>query len=117
MPLMGKTTLKRWFTNRSKELSGGVANGQPKTVLLFCDEFTNYNDVEVGQKAVQLFERLGYTVIIPEHGESGRAALSKGMLTYAKTLAEKNIRLLKDVVSARNAPGWVRTIGYSDLPR
>ena len=72
---------------------------RPRQIYFFCDEFTNYNDVEVGQKAIQLFERLGYDVIVPEHGESGRAALSKGMLKYAKTLAERNVRLLKDMVT------------------
>ncbi|QMW01958.1 FAD-binding and (Fe-S)-binding domain-containing protein [Spirosoma foliorum] len=97
MPLMSSTTLKRWVNRRGQE-ARDKAQGA-KRLYLFCDEFTNYNDVEVGQKAVQLFERLGYEVVIPEHGESGRAALSKGMLKYAKTLAEKNIRLLKDVVT------------------
>ncbi|GAB3771560.1 FAD-binding and (Fe-S)-binding domain-containing protein [Spirosoma horti] len=100
MPMMGKTTLKKWFSDRHTTQKTRTATSSGRSLLLFCDEFTNYNDVEVGQKAVQLFERLGYTVIIPQHGESGRAALSKGMLTYAKTLAEKNVRLLKDVVSA-----------------
>lgn len=98
MPLMGKTTLSAWNRARSKHQTGATPSGP--TLYLFCDEFTNYNDVEVGQKAIQLFERLGYSVIIPEHGESGRAALSKGMLTYAKTLAEKNIHSLKDIVTA-----------------
>ncbi|WP_020596513.1 FAD-binding and (Fe-S)-binding domain-containing protein [Spirosoma panaciterrae] len=102
MPLMANTTVKKWFSKRSGEQGVKSENSlrQPSSLLLFCDEFTNFNDVEVGQKAVQLFERLGYQVIIPEHGESGRAALSKGMLKYAKTLAEKNVRLLKDVVTA-----------------
>ncbi len=103
MPLMGKTTVKNWFEvygSRLKSPAVATENQKPKIVNLFCDEFTNYNDVEVGQKAIQLFERLGYTVVIPEQGESGRAALSKGMLKYAKTLAEKNVRLLKDIISA-----------------
>lgn len=95
MPLMGKTTLKSWFLGKRKPKEQSAYS-----VLLFCDEFTNYNDVEVGQKAIQLFERLGYQVIIPEHGESGRAALSKGMLKYAKTLAERNVRALKDSITA-----------------
>ena len=103
MPSMGNTTVKKWFfghSSRVKPSSVAAENPSLKTINLFCDEFTNYNDVEVGQKAIQLFERLGYTVVIPEQGESGRAALSKGMLKYAKTLAEKNVRLLKDIVSA-----------------
>ncbi|SFD06770.1 FAD-binding and (Fe-S)-binding domain-containing protein [Spirosoma endophyticum] len=106
MPLMGKTTLRRWAEGRRQGVGSkvhGLSSPLPSaqcTILLFCDEFTNFNDVEVGQKAIQLFERLGYNVVIPEHGESGRAALSKGMLKYAKTLAERNVQLLKDVVTA-----------------
>ncbi|GAB4031024.1 FAD-binding and (Fe-S)-binding domain-containing protein [Spirosoma gilvum] len=104
MPLMANTTVKKWARGKGVGAQGvGDMSQNPMpsapTLLLFCDEFTNFNDVEVGQKAIQLFERLGYQVIIPEHGESGRAALSKGMLKYAKTLAEKNVRLLKDVVT------------------
>ena len=95
MPLMGKTTLRRWSDRRAVS-----STKKQSKLFLFCDEFTNYNDVEVGQKAIRLFGQLGYDVVIPEHGESGRAALSKGMLTYAKTLAERNVRALKDIVTA-----------------
>jgi FAD/FMN-containing dehydrogenase/Fe-S oxidoreductase len=95
MPLLAKTTLKSWAKSRIKS-TGKLS----RKLYLFCDEFTNYNDVPVGQKAIQLFERLGYEVVIPEHGESGRAALSKGMLKYAKTLAERNIKALQDIVTS-----------------
>jgi Fe-S oxidoreductase len=71
-----------------------------KRVYLFCDEFTNYNDTEIGIKAILLLENLGYEVVIPEHIESGRAWLSKGLIREAKRIANKNIKLLKDVVSA-----------------
>ena len=101
MPLLGKTTVKKWF-----DVQGPASTASPQTggstritVNLFLDEFTNYNDVEVGKKAVQLFRRLGYTVTIPEHGESGRAALSKGMLKYAKTLADRNVLALRDHIT------------------
>ena len=100
MPLLGKKTLRKWFDGRRVEPFGSTARINKLSFLLFCDEFTNYNDVEAGQKAIQLFERLGYTVVIPEHGESGRAALSKGMLKDAKKMAERNVRLLKDIVTA-----------------
>ena len=42
---------------------------------------------------------LGYEVIIPKHTESGRAAISKGCWRQAKRYAEKNIRLLKDLIT------------------
>jgi FAD/FMN-containing dehydrogenase/Fe-S oxidoreductase len=70
-------------------------------VFLFCDEFTNYNDTPVGIKAIQLLNRLGYEVVIPEHVESGRAHFSKGLVREARRFALRNVELLKDVVSAK----------------
>ena len=67
---------------------------------MFCDEFTNYNDTEIGIKAILLLEKLGYEVIIPEHEESGRAWLSKGLLREAKKIANKNIALLSPLINA-----------------
>src|SRR5690606_41180529 len=66
---------------------------------LFCDEFTNYNDVEIGITTIKLLEKLGYEVVIPQHLESGRTYLSKGLLRDAKALANKNVSLLADLVS------------------
>ena len=72
------------------------ANGR---VFLFCDEFTNFNDVEAGIKAVRLLNRLGYEIIIPNHVDSGRAQISKGLLRDAQRLAIRNVELLKNVVT------------------
>ena len=47
-----------------------------------------------------LLERLGYEVIIPKHIESGRAWLSKGLIREGKKIANKNIELLKDIITA-----------------
>ena len=68
-------------------------------VYLFADEFTDHQEAELGLHFAQLLQRLGYEVVIPQHVESGRAAISKGCLKRAKRLAEKNVRLLKDIVS------------------
>ncbi len=70
-----------------------------RKVYLFADEFTNYMDVEVGIAFIKLMRQLGYEVIIPDHEESGRIDISKGLLKRAKALAEKNVSLLKDIVS------------------
>ena len=40
-----------------------------RKVYLFCDEFTNYNDVEIGITALKLLARLGYDVEIVEEAE------------------------------------------------
>lgn len=94
MPLLYKTTLAKWFEKHAKQQSQ-----QGKKVYLFCDEFTNYNDTEIGIKAVQLLEKLGYNVVIPQHEESGRSWLSKGLLREAKKIANKNIALLKNIIT------------------
>ena len=70
-----------------------------KIVYLFADEFTNLQEAELGLTFAKLLMRLGYKVEIPKHVESGRAAISKGCLKYAKKLAEKNVQLLADKVS------------------
>ncbi|MCA1742119.1 MAG: FAD-binding oxidoreductase, partial [Bacteroidales bacterium] len=61
--------------------------------------FTNYNESDIGIKAVMLLERLGYEVVIPRHIESGRTFLSKGLLRSARKIAIRNIVMLRDLVS------------------
>jgi Fe-S oxidoreductase len=109
IPLLGETTLHQWFKKRktntltgqaSTGLGSGVTRVASKKVYLFCDEFTDYNDLEVGQAAVALLEGLGYQVEIPPHKESARTYLSKGLLKAAQKLAIQNVNLLKDVVTA-----------------
>ena len=70
-----------------------------KKVYLFADEFTNLQEAELGLTFAKLLMRLGYKVEIPNHVESGRAAISKGCLKYAKKIAVKNIQLLNDIIS------------------
>lgn len=70
-----------------------------KKIYLFADEFTNLQEAELGLTFAKLLMRLGYKVEIPKHVESGRAAISKGCLKYAKRLATKNVLLLKDKVT------------------
>lgn len=101
LPTMYKTTLRKWWKKHQQAKSNGQS--AKRKVYLFCDEFTNYNDTEIGIKTILLLEKLGYEVEIPEHEESGRAWLSKGFVRDAKKIANKNIQSLKDIVSA-NTP-------------
>jgi FAD/FMN-containing dehydrogenase/Fe-S oxidoreductase len=95
LPELAKQTLKALYKLHKKP-----AYSSTKTVYLFCDEFTNYNDAGIGKKAILLLERLGYNVIIPKHADSGRAYLSKGMLDQAKALAESNVSSLQHIINA-----------------
>ncbi len=96
LPPIAKVSLKNWYAKHANPSSQSYF----KKVYLFCDEFTNYNDASIGIKAVQLLNLLGYEVIIPKHEESGRTWLSKGLIRKAKVIANKNIQLLSDLVSA-----------------
>lgn len=97
IPALSPVTLRRWERRHRRNIvSPGSSKG---TVCLFADEFTNYNESDIGIKAVMLLERLGYDVIIPRHVESGRTFLSKGLLRSARRVAVKNIMMLRGVVT------------------
>ncbi len=98
MPKLYKISLQKWYNKRKKYNTAGNKSDRKK-VYLFCDEFTNYNDTEIGIKAIELLEKLGYEVEIPQHEESGRTWLSKGLLRDAKKIINKNISLLSRIVS------------------
>ena len=70
-----------------------------KTVYLYLDEFTNYNDTLLGRDALALLEGLGYRVQILPPTDSGRTYISKGFLKEAKSCADHNIKLYKDLIN------------------
>lgn len=98
MPLLHDTTLLGYYRRHVQHLS--VRPPKNGTVYLFCDEFTNYNDVPAGIAALRLLRALGYETIIPVHGESGRTWLSKGLVRRAQKTAVRNVRLLHPLISA-----------------
>ncbi len=100
LPLLHSTTLKKWY-KKNKDNNFGITNASLSKgkVYLFCDEFTNFNDVSVGIAALQLLTKLGYSVTIPEHTESGRTYISKGLVKKARLLARKNIESLAPIVA------------------
>lgn len=99
LPELSAVTLKRWLRSKHKQGKGTGVKGK---VFLFADEFTNYNESDIGIKAVLLLEKLGYEVLIPGHKESGRTFLSKGLLREARRVAIRNILLLKDIVTEQS---------------
>ncbi len=94
IPSLSRKSLRALARKRVK-----IADGDAPVVYLFADEFTNYNEAEVGLEFIRLLEGCGYRVVVPAHCESGRAALSKGMLRRARRLAENNVRALRELVS------------------
>jgi FAD/FMN-containing dehydrogenase/Fe-S oxidoreductase len=68
-------------------------------VVLFIDEFSNYQDAHVGMAVLQVLTTLKYHVHIPNHDVSGRAYLSKGLLRKAKKIAQHNIEIFSKIVN------------------
>ena len=95
LPELPRQTLGSWFA-RHRPHSAAGSRGK---VFLFCDEFTNYTDTSIGIAAVELLERIGLEVVLLEHSESGRAAISKGLLRQARTHAEQNVDVFANQVS------------------
>jgi FAD/FMN-containing dehydrogenase/Fe-S oxidoreductase len=95
MPTLSGRTLKKVYRQKLKDNQ----KDSSRTVYLFADEFTNYNESDIGIKAIQLLNKLGYNVLIPTISESGRTYLSKGFVRKAKKLAAKNIQLLENSIA------------------
>lgn len=94
LPTIHTDSLKSWYTKHYNPKKSG--NG---SVILFCDEFTNWNDTHIGIQTIQLLQALNYHVQVVTHYESGRAAISKGLLNKAKYAAEQNISIFKDLIN------------------
>lgn len=92
LPTVNGTTLSQWVKKQK-------IVPQKRRVYLFSDEFTEYNDAEIGITAYKLLTALGYEVIIPKHVQSGRTFLSKGFVKEAKKIANQNINFLKDLIT------------------
>jgi Fe-S oxidoreductase len=98
LPTIQSQSLRQWYKLNYKSLP--KRNNFIKSVILFCDEFTNWNDTDIGIKGIKLLHNLGYEVVLVDHEESGRAALSKGLLPYAKKVANKNIKTFSKLTSS-----------------
>ncbi len=63
-------------------------------VVLFHDTFMEYNTPSLGRDAVEIFEKAGYRVILPQRHCCGRPLISKGMLKEGREQARRNIAVL-----------------------
>ena len=92
IPKLTPKTLKAWYKKQTHSSS-------QKIVYVFCDEFTNFYDTEIGKDTITVLKRLGYNPTFINHPESGRSFISKGFLKEAKALANKNVSIFKELIS------------------
>jgi Fe-S oxidoreductase len=91
-PRLASRTFRAWFRRHSRR--AGHRETSIGTVAYLVDTWTNYFTPQVGIAAVTLLERAGFQVICLELSCCGRPAISQGLLSEAKFLAETNIRVL-----------------------
>ena len=102
LPQVDKLSLRSWYQKQWLPSNQQKVTDKGK-VLLFCDEFSNYHETSIGKSTVQLLARLGYEVVLPDHLESGRTYLSKGLVRKARDLAIENVKKLSPLVDG-NTP-------------
>ncbi|MCK4750336.1 MAG: 4Fe-4S dicluster domain-containing protein, partial [Bacteroidales bacterium] len=99
IPTLGKTTVRRWAGKHLEALNSTLPPGAPE-VVLYMDEFTDYNDTNLGITSIRLLNRLGIRIQMVKHPVSARTYISKGLLRKAKDIARKNVAMLAPLVSA-----------------
>ncbi len=99
IPTLGKTTLRKWAGRHLESLNNALPADAPE-VVLYVDEFSNYNDSALGITAIRLLNRLAIRILIVKHPVSGRTYLSKGLLKKSRQIARKNVELLSAVVNS-----------------
>jgi FAD/FMN-containing dehydrogenase/Fe-S oxidoreductase len=88
LPNFAPQTFQQWFRSRVDTETPKNPKGM---VVLFPDTTTNYNHPELGIATVNILEKLGYEVILPNSRCCGRPMLSNGMMSQAKANVDFNI--------------------------
>lgn len=92
MPQLAAETFSAWYR---KSGSNGSSREDRKKVVFFHDTFMEYNDPHIGQAAIKVLKALGYDpIVLNNKKDSGRPAVSKGLLDNASELARHNLKLL-----------------------
>lgn len=92
LPRFHKTTFEKWFHKRKDSLKSD------SKVALFYTCFVNYNDPNQGIAAVQVLEKNGFEVVVPEQVCCGMPFLDGGDVPQAVDNMEKNVGSFRSAV-------------------
>ncbi len=95
LPVVARRALSKWAERELSRLNPEKPTGE---VVLFIDEFTNMYDTEAGISAILLLTRLKYRVTTIRADDSGRAAISKGLLAKSIRSARKSVNMVMPFV-------------------
>jgi L-lactate dehydrogenase complex protein LldF len=73
----------------------GAGTGEAGKVVFFPDVYADYNDPQLGVRAVKVLIALGYKVEVPDLQWSGMPYISYGNISKAAAVATKNLETLK----------------------
>jgi iron-sulfur cluster protein len=86
LPAFERETFRVWFDTRG---GARVPEGDAaRSAVVYPDTYTNYVSPERGRAAVRALEALDVHVRVPDVPGSGRAPLSQGMISTARSKAE-----------------------------
>jgi len=104
LPAYAAEPFETWFRRHASRAPGfdvSSAEGAPakivnqKSVVLFHDTWTNFNEVEIGKAAVRVLEAAGYTVHLADGRKCcGRPLITGGQADKAKPWVDHNVALL-----------------------
>ncbi len=112
LPEWHSTHFRKWFEKRKRSASAapkiaknspgvvqGNASSSRRKVVLLDDCFTTFQEPQIGRAAVRVLERAGFEIELAGIC-CGRAMISKGFLTEARTLAKQGIAKLEGYAQA-----------------
>jgi len=94
LPSFATQSFPAWFARHQP-----LGDGHRGTVVLFHDEFMDYNYPQTGIAVTEILERAGYRVELFRGACCGRPMISKGFEDGASVCAVKNVPILHEAAS------------------
>ena len=91
IPEFGLERASTWLKRRAPA-------AHKRSVWLFVDPFTEFNDPHLAKEATLCLEALGFRVDLLPIEDDGRTFISKGMLRQAKALTNQNLQTLRPLL-------------------
>lgn len=92
-----KRSIPKFSKNRASKLIRKYENASNPELVLYIDEFTEFQDAEIALSAAKLLRKLGFEFQVI-YTPSGRAAISKSLLPLARECAHKALEKLKPFI-------------------
>ncbi len=97
-----RRTLPAFSRRRLRSLLEGSKQGSGTMgkLVFFPDIYADYNDPELGYRAIMLLRSLGYEVVVPEMEWAGMPYISYGEIGKATDVAVRNLKVLGPLVES-----------------